>query len=349
MRIDSPLKVNRIKVFLKDPNKKSVLQIIKEVIILTIMKRELPFYYFKYAYRKTVTNYLDYLSLKEQNKLKIHPDLHNPEYIRILDNKLFFSLLSKSTSTKTPELISYNLKSSFSYRNKITLIYNEQDLVLFYKKLFEENNINGLFFRPPSENSGKGCFKVTKLNYENEIKKHAQVILNSNYVHTEVIKQHELINRIHSTSINTLRMITLITSSGDIEIVSVFMRFGVGDSVVDNASSGGFFVGINLDDGTLKSRGHFLPQFGGEEITEHPESGFKFEGFSIPYYREACEIITNAVKVIPNRFIGWDVAICPNGPVIIEANTQPHLQMSNIAYGGLLKNKYVKKVMSELN
>lgn len=321
---------------------------IREVIILTIKKKEIPFYYFKYAYRKNVTNYQDHLSLKEQNLLKTHTALQHPEYVKILDDKLFFSLLSKSSGIRTPELISHNLKSTFFYEGKTYKVTNENELVTYFSRVFKEKDLQGLFFRPPSENCGIGCFKVVKENLEFQLKTHASVLLSSDYVHTELIQQHESINKIYSGGINTLRMVTLITTGGSIELVSAFLRFGVGGSVVDNASSGGFFVGINLEDGTLKPKGHFLPQFGGEEVTEHPDSKFKFERFKIPYYKEACEIITKAVEVIPNGLVGWDVAICPDGPVIIEANTQPHLQMSNIANDGLLKNVHVRKCVSEL-
>ena len=126
------------------------------------------------------------------------------------------------------------------------------------------------------------------------------------------------------------------------------MRFGVGNSPVDNASSGGFFVGINLNDGTLKSSGLFMLEYGGGKIHEHPNSGFKFEGFKIPYFKEACKEVVNAVKIIPDRFIGWDVAIAQNGPMIVEANWDPHIFLSDYAYGGLLKNQHIKNLIEEL-
>jgi hypothetical protein len=213
--------------------------------------------------------------------------------------------------------------------------------------MFKE--IDGLFFRPFSGNSGKGCFKITKSDFKTQIKVYADTLLNNNYVFNEVVKQHHLINEIHAQSLNTLRILTLITSEGKIEIISAFMRFGVGDSVVDNSHSGGFFVSINLDEGTLKPNGHYMPEFGSKEIIEHPDTGYNFGGFKIPYYDEAFKSVIDAVKIIPDRLIGWDVAISENGPLIIEANSKPNIQGLNIAYGGLLKNKHIKKVIAELS
>ncbi|GAA4890135.1 hypothetical protein GCM10023311_12900 [Flaviramulus aquimarinus] len=321
---------------------------IKEVLILMVNKREIPYYYFKYLYRKEVTNYLDYLSLGEQRTMQFHKALHNPEYVTLINNKLYFHLLSEKTSIKTPKLLSYNFQSNFFYNNKIVQINSIEEFTRFFDNIFQNANIEGVFFRPPSDYGGKGCFKITKGHLNSQLDEAYETLKAGNFVHTELIRQHPLINQIHSSSINTLRIISLITSNDTIEIISAFIRFGIGNSVVDNASSGGFFVGINLNTGTLKPHGHFLPEYGGDKITEHPDSSFKFEGFTIPFYEDACESVINAVKIIPDRLIGWDVAITSDGPIIIETNAEPHMQMSNIAYGGLLKNKHVKELMQEL-
>ncbi|NMH87415.1 sugar-transfer associated ATP-grasp domain-containing protein [Flavivirga algicola] len=340
--------MNRLKVFLKHPNKKSFPKMIKEVIILMIKKREIPFYYFKYLYRKNVTNYLDYVSFKEQLLLVGHRSLHNPDYVALINNKLYFALFCERISIKTPKLISYNLGSNFFFNNEVVKITDKEKLVDFFEVLFDKNKIDALFFRPPSDYGGKGCFKITKEDIENNLDGLYQNLVNGNFVHTKVVKQHDDINKIHSKSVNTLRIISLLTLEGHIEIISAFIRFGVGDSVVDNATSGGFFVGINLEDGTLQPIGHYLSQHGGEEITEHPDSGYKFEGFKIPYYKEACDLVLDTAKIIPDGLIGWDVAITSNGPVIIETNAEPHIPISNITSGGLLKNKHVKNIVEAL-
>ena len=340
--------IGRIKIFIKDPNKKSFLKIIKEVFILVITKKEIPFYYFKYLYRKDVKNYLDYFSIGEANAIGSSQLLHKPEYKSLLENKLFFALLSEKSPLNTPKLISYNLGNTFYYNNTVKQIYNKSDLVSFFEQVFTVNNLEGLFFRPPSEYGGKGVFKLTRTGLKNELDVRFDSLINGYYVHTKIIEQHKEINKIHNKSVSTLRIISLITSENHPEIISVFMRFGVGDSVIDNASSGGFFVGVNIDEGTLKDTGHYLSQYGGAKIKKHPDSGFIFEGFKVPYFKEACEEVLKGIMVIPNRFIGWDVAITPNGPIIVEANSSPHLQISNIANGGLLKNPHIKKLLEEL-
>lgn len=341
--------IGRIKVFIKDPNKKSFLKIIKEVFILIKIKKEFPFYYFKYLYRKEVNNYLDYLSTREVNAIGNSNLLHNPAYKSILNNKLFFALLSEKSPLNTPRLLSYNLGNTFFFNNVIHQICTKSELVNFLEHVFtSDNNLDGLFFRPPSDYGGKGCFKLIRTSLKNELDDLFDTLTNGYYVHTEIIKQHGDINKIHYKSVSTLRIISLKTSENRLEIISAFMRFGVGNSVVDNSSAGGVFVGVNMKEGTLKKTGHFLPEYGGKEVYEHPDSGFKFAGFKVPYFKEACEEVTKGVKIIPDRFIGWDVAITPNGPLIIEANSGPHLPSVDIGYDGLLRNEHIKKLLEEL-
>ncbi len=339
----------RIKVFFKDPNKKGFFKMLNEVLTLWKLKKEFPFYYFKYVYRKHVSNYKDYLSTKEVVKIGLSKKLHNPIYHKVIEDKLEFALQHQIGTFRTPKLVSYNKGINFYYNDSIQEISNKNDLIDFFNKVFTDTNLEELFFRPPSDYGGKGCFKLTKKNLKSEIDEIADDLLSGTYVHNEVVKQHEALNKIHPNSVNTIRLLSFITKTGDIEIIGSFIRFGVGTSVVDNASSGGIFVGVNIEDGTLKKKGHYFIEYGGAEIFKHPESGFVFEGFIIPYYEEAKSEVKKAVKAIPDRFIGWDVAITPSGPTIIESNAGPHLPGSDIAHGGFLKDKIWRDLLKELD
>tara|TARA_B100000809_G_scaffold194433_1_gene193637 strand:- start:384 stop:1439 length:1056 start_codon:yes stop_codon:yes gene_type:complete len=341
-------KISRIKVFLKDPNKKPFLKIIKEFIVLAFIKKEIPFYYFKFLYKKKITNYLDYVGLKEQQLITTHHTLNNPQYIGLLDDKLFFAFFSEKINLETPKVISYNFGSTFFFNNTTEHINTRTELIKLFEKIFDQSAIDSLFFRPPSEEGGRGCFKISRDEITQAVNSNFEMFMKDSYVHTEVINQHKQINNINSNSINTLRIVTLVTSDHTTQIVSALMRFGVGNSVVDNASSGGFFVGINMEKGTLKDFGYYLQEHSGNEIYEHPDSGVKFKDFKVPFFKEACEMATNAVKVIPVRLIGWDVAITPTGPIIIESNAHIHIPVSDMAYGGLLQNEHIRKVFDEL-
>ena len=89
MQIKDP---GRIKVFLRDPEKKNFLQICKEVLVLWAIKKEVPMYYFKYLYKKEANNYRDYLAPGEVRRIHASGRLHKTEYTSILNNKLNFAL-----------------------------------------------------------------------------------------------------------------------------------------------------------------------------------------------------------------------------------------------------------------
>ena len=57
---------------------------------------------------------------------------------------------------------------------------------------------------------------------------------------------------------------------------------------------------------------------------EHPMTKTKIVGFKIPKYKEAIKLVKIAAKVIPEiRYVGWDIAITKDGPVIMEGNEYP--------------------------
>ena len=63
----------------------------------------------------------------------------------------------------------------------------------------------------------------------------------------------------------------------------------------------------------------------GAIFDKHPLTGFEFNKIKkIPYVKESFEMVKEAALLIPEiRYIGWDVAITEDGPVVIEANEYP--------------------------
>ena len=146
---------------------------------------------------------------------------------------------------------------------------------------------------------------------------------NDNVIIQEVVKQHETLSNIHPSSVNTLRMMSLLLD-GETNILSSLLRMGASGSHVDNGSSGGVFCGIN-EDGTLKEHGHYTD---GRICTQHPQ-GTVFKGFKVVGYERCCEIIkeTASRMATATRLISWDFAIGQDGePILIELN---------LTYGGL--------------
>lgn len=345
-RIDNP---ERIMAYIRDSDKKNMFLVVKELITLTFNKKEIPYYYFKHLYKKEVTNIFDYLGTKERARIHQSKELQSYELSTIMENKLNFANYCEKHGLNSPTVVGYNFLKRFYFQGNIQKIATKEELVNYYSNIFRKTNLDELFVKPLALLGGKGCFKISPNNLEEQMNEHFEELLSRSYIYTRVVKQHGKINEIHSKSVNTLRLLTLITENGYTEMISAAMRFGIGENVVDNNSAGGFFIGINLKDGTLKTAGWTKSLFGGKKITHHPNSNFQLGGFEVPFFKEACEMVVGYTKYIPNRIIGWDVAIEPTGPTIIEANHNPYFGLSDIAIGGLLKNKHFRKLVVQVN
>lgn len=342
-------RLKHLKVFFKDKDKKNVLKILCELIHFTYIKKSLPTDYFrKFLYRKDIKDYTSYLSIKEFYSIIESPKLVFPEISKILSNKLSFKLITEKQNLPSPKLISYNLKSRYIFETKSHLIEVQKDLYCYFENLFLRSNTDKIFLKPIYGIGGYGCFFLSKESLEEQLSMHANNLLSNSYIHEAYIEQHELINAIYPHAINTLRMVHYIDKDETVHIISTFMRFGTGNSITDNTSSGGFAIAVNAKTGALQGVGRQEISRGAAVFKEHPDSLHKLEGFKVPYFKEACSLVKTFAEYFPSRIVGWDIAITPNGPVMIEGNHNPGLHVSDITYGGYLKNEHIIEILKEI-
>jgi hypothetical protein len=188
-----------------------------------------------------------------------------------------------------------------------------------YSQLFVQYQV--LIIKPHDGISGKGIRKLTKADKM----EFTQLQEQGPFLLEECIKQGENLAQFNPSSINTLRLQTLIKSNGEVELFSGVLRIGVGDTIVDNAGSGGIYT-------LIYDNGRLYPQASnddGDTLNEHPVSKIRFDGFMIENYAAACSMVLNAALLVPSvRFVGWDVAMGQSGPVIIEGNQCPGYDMT---------------------
>jgi hypothetical protein len=57
----------------------------------------------------------------------------------------------------------------------------------------------------------------------------------------------------------------------------------------------------------------------------------QFDGFPIPCFHEIENLVLETAKLEDKiQVIGWDVAITPDGPVLIEGNRRPGFGLSQV-------------------
>ena len=177
------------------------------------------------------------------------------------------------------------------------------------------NNTSDVIVKPLSSEQGRGIYKIKQgdsVKIEDFIKTHR-----GRYLLEEVVVNHPDIDKICSTSLNTVRVYTFVNSKGEVIILSSMLRCGIMGSEVDNWGSGGVGYIINKEG--------FIDKYGvdkkGNLYHSHPYTDIKMLGYKIPNYEELVmfvkAIIAKQSKVI---FCGLDIAITPEGFELIEIN-----------------------------
>ena len=142
------------------------------------------------------------------------------------------------------------------------------------------------------------------------------------------IKQHPEMCKLSPTSVNSLRFVTFssntkpVTADGKMmDIAYSIVRFGREGAIVDNLHSGGMVANVDLETGCLATDG---ADRNGDMWVTHPDTGVTIKGFKIPYFEEAREMVKEAIATRKvEGYIGWDIAISENGPMLLEVNDRP--------------------------
>lgn len=98
-----------------------------------------------------------------------------------------------------------------------------------------------------------------------------------------------------------------------------------------NLHQGGVGVGVDLESG-ITTRAVCR----GESIRRHPDSGLALVGFKVPSWKEAVSLAVESASQVPLGYVGVDIVVPPDGgPMVLELNARPGLQIQNAAGVGL--------------
>ncbi len=185
---------------------------------------------------------------------------------------------------------------------------------------------------------GIGGTGVEIIDLRSTFQSHMQLrdyCLNNNLLLEEVILQHDILNKVYPNAINTIRMLTL---QG--RCIGASLRMGVGEANVDNAHAGGIFAEVEISTGTVIGRAmNYLYDC----FTIHPTTGMTIPGTVIPYWENCISMVEEASALVSDvSLIGWDVAVTPTGPVMVEVNTGPGLELVQAPNGNGLRREFDK-------
>ncbi len=184
------------------------------------------------------------------------------------------------------------------------------------RRLLSENE--GLVFKSATGQCGIGVeLKPTsELDPESLVQ---WMIAKGHDVVETVIKQHSALQALSSAGVNTVRIFTLITRDGEYRVLGCRLRISV-HTFVDNMAAGNLAAPVDEQSGVVTGPGVYSDIACAPEVV-HPVTKVQIVGFAIPYWEETLDLVRQASLLNPrNRSIGWDVAITPDGPGLIEGN-----------------------------
>lgn len=136
-----------------------------------------------------------------------------------------------------------------------------------------------------------------------------------NIVCQKVIKQHPDLSVLNPSSVNTIRLITIVFDS-KVYMLSSFVRFGGKGSRVDNSHSGGLACGVDLQ-GRLKDPAYDLSA----NRYDYRPNGYQLHQIKVPSFDKCVGLVKELAPRFASvsRLISWDLSVDEKGePILIE-------------------------------
>lgn len=216
---------------------------------------------------------------------------NNPNYTKYFNNKVLF------------------IKKFSNYIDRDWLLLD--DNYEAFDKLLKSHK--ELIAKPINLQCGKGIIKVkdgNNLETYNELTKNGQLLVE------EILTQCDTIKKLHPSSINTLRVVTI-----NHKVVTAYIQIGNNNNIVDNFNNEGMVAPINIKTGLIEFPA--IDKFD-NLYYDHPLTHEKIVGLTIPRWGEVVKLCEEATNVIPEvNYVGWDVCVGPKKLYLIEGNEFP--------------------------
>lgn len=135
----------------------------------------------------------------------------------------------------------------------------------------------------------------------------------------EVIRQHPALDEINPSCVNTVRINAARGCDGSVRLIGACLKCGGAGAVTDNFHTGGVAYPLSLESGTVTGPGRNNVDI--KDFIRHPGTEFPMPGFTLPCWQEVKDCVVQGMNRVPSLgYVGWDVAVTPEGPALIEGN-----------------------------
>ena len=133
------------------------------------------------------------------------------------------------------------------------------------------------------------------------------------------IRQHPALEALSPGCVNSVRVNAARDRDGRVRLIGACLKCGGKGAATDNFHTGGIAYPLELSSGRVSGPGRSNTDLC--DYTRHPASGAYLPGFQIPFWPELTACVHWAMDRVPGMgYVGWDIAVTPDGPELIEGN-----------------------------
>lgn len=191
----------------------------------------------------------------------------------------------------------------------------EKDIVDFIEKY------GSVIAKPTDGCEGIGIFKLKADDKSSVRDLLIKIKDGQSFMLEQLIQQHPDLAALNPSSVNTIRIETVIDSKGEAHITNSIIIMGTSSSVVNNTHNGGIMCHVDMTTGIIDSMAR-NPK--GEQYFRNPATNVILPGYQLPNWEGLEAYVKTLAKVVPSaRLIGWDIVILEDGYDVIEGNVRP--------------------------
>jgi len=302
----------------------------------------------------------DFISQRAYQSLR--PDMDNVAWNEAFRNKLINILFFKQNGIGSAPFLGY-LSEKDGIDSEGLPLRSAEELV----NLMKRNDLEEVVVKHVFGGGGNGVFLITlfsdnpdkafllrnggivSFDWLNSMLSTESMRNASGYVVEAVVKVHADIDRISNGGLFSLRILSLRKKDNEIAIQGVMARFGRRDSMTDHSSRGAHMCKVDVNSGVTSNCLLFNPGATPTKVERHLDSQLLINGFTVPFLMEAQDLVCEAHKVFPGvNFVGWDVFIAQDGPILLEGNVGINTSITQSVLGGFGKIGILKTWAEEL-
>ena len=219
----------------------------------------------------------------------------------------------------------------------VDFLQNRAAYPLFGKPINGSGSIGSVLIRELDASSG-----TLKLGNGRDIDMHqfareAVADYPEGFLFQSALRQHPELTRAVGDAVGALRILTIREKTG-ISVLYTLWKIPSPSAMSDNYWQDGSMIALIGADGQIEK---CMTGAGPEHraLEAHPTSGVRVDEIQMPDMAQAQQLAIEAHSIFPEfGVVGWDMAMCEDGPTIIEANDNPYHVLYQVASGRGARN-----------